>query len=79
MVEERYKAFKNADGAQPMDAAKGVQRIVDVVKGEWLAAGREMPLTLYLGSDVVGQVRERAERTLEELRVWEDMGTGLET
>lgn len=78
LVQEKYAFFRGADGTQPMDPVKGVERIVDVVKGEGGAKGREMPGTFHLGKDVIEQVRGQSERVLEGLGEWEGCGKGIE-
>lgn len=64
--------FDAVNGNQPGDAVKGVQRIVDVVKGENGAAGKPWPGSLLLGSDSVSVIREKLEKTLRDLSAWED-------
>ena len=51
---------------------KGVQRIVDVVKGENDASGKPWPSSLPLGSDAVSIIRKKCEDTLRELKTWDD-------
>jgi hypothetical protein len=66
------KNFNEFNGNQPGDTVKGVQRIVDVVKGEKEAAGKPWPSSLPLGSDAVSSIRKKCEQTLRDLEVWED-------
>lgn len=65
--------FANMDGNQPGDPAKAAELVVDVVKGENRAAGREWPACLALGPDAVAVIRKKCEDTLRQLREWEDV------
>ena len=56
---------KNADG--------GI--VVDVVRGEGAAVGREWPLWLVLGRDAYTDVRAKCERVLRTMDAWEDVAT----
>ncbi|KAL3477156.1 hypothetical protein BJX99DRAFT_226473, partial [Aspergillus californicus] len=53
-----------ADGNQPGDPAKAVAVLVDVVKGQGLCAGKELPLRLPLGPDGITAVREDCQAKL---------------
>ncbi|OOQ88365.1 putative short-chain oxidoreductase [Penicillium brasilianum] len=66
------KSFDDFNGNQPGNTVKGVQRIVDVVKGENEATGKPWPSSLPLGSDAVSVIRKKCEQTLRELEAWED-------
>ncbi|KAJ5891746.1 uncharacterized protein N7473_007974 [Penicillium subrubescens] len=66
------KKFDDFNGNQPGDTVKGVQRIVDVVKGESDACGKPWPSSLPLGSDAVSLIRKKCENTLRDLEAWED-------
>tara|TARA_R110002003_G_scaffold337_5_gene18847 strand:- start:2534 stop:2803 length:270 start_codon:yes stop_codon:yes gene_type:complete len=77
LVTEKYGIFKGANGLQPGDPKKGAERVIDTVKSEGLAAGKKLPQTLYLGSDVIEQARKRAEDTLALLKEWEKVGSKL--
>jgi hypothetical protein len=66
------KQFDNFNGNQRGDTVKGVQRIVDVVKGENDAIGKPWPRSLLLGSDAVSLIRKKCEDTLQGLEAWED-------
>lgn len=51
--------------------------MVDVVKGEGLAKGKEFPTTLMLGADVWGAAKQKAEEELKVLEQWEQASSGL--
>ncbi|KAL8711244.1 MAG: hypothetical protein Q9220_004389 [cf. Caloplaca sp. 1 TL-2023] len=55
------------------DPKAGVERILDVVRGEGMAQGREMPSLLPLGSDAVAVVRGRCEEVLQVIKEWEEV------
>jgi NAD(P)-dependent dehydrogenase (short-subunit alcohol dehydrogenase family) len=78
LVKGNFDMFRGANGVQPGDPKKGAERIIDTVRGEGLAAGKKLPQTLYLGSDVIDQARKRSEQTLELLKEWEEVGSNLD-
>ncbi len=66
-------------GLQLGDTLKGVEVIIDVVKQEGKAAGREIPERLPLGSDAVALLRAKCRSTLQLLDEWEEIisSTGI--
>lgn len=60
-------------GKQRGDPLKGVQVILDVVRGEGVAAGKEFPTNLILGSDCFEVVKTASEAALKHLKEWEDV------
>ena len=71
VTESLFGTFKGYHQQQPGDPAKGVQRVIDTVKGENDAAGKEFPVSLALGSDAVEQLRNKCKETLKLLDEWE--------
>ncbi len=68
------KAFVDGmNGQEPGDPMKAVERMIDVVRGEGMAAGREMPFRLPLGTDGMGVVREKCEGMLRVCEEWEGL------
>jgi hypothetical protein len=67
--------FRMLDGNQAGDPRKGVECVIDVVKGENGTAGKEWPSQLPLGSDAVAAIRKKCEDTLQQLKMWEDLST----
>ncbi|KAI5923458.1 hypothetical protein F4810DRAFT_668996 [Camillea tinctor] len=61
------------DQAQPGDTEKGVRIIVDLVRREGCAAGREIPFRIPLGADCYDSIKEKCDETLEMLRDWESV------
>ena len=61
------------DGNQPGDPAKAAERMVDVVRGEGMAAGREIPLRMPLGRDSLEDMRNKCLSTLKIIEEWEDL------
>jgi NAD(P)-dependent dehydrogenase (short-subunit alcohol dehydrogenase family) len=59
------------DGAQPGDPAKAAERMVDVVRGEGVAAGREIPLRMPIGADAMETIRKKCLETLRVIDEWE--------
>lgn len=58
---------------QPGDPKKAVKIMVDVVKGEGVAAEKEMPTRLPLGSDVLEVIRRKCRDTLALCDEWEEI------
>jgi hypothetical protein len=61
------------NGKQPGDPLKGVKIMVDVVRGEGQAAGKEFPPALALGTDCYTVVKTESERSLRLLEEWKDV------
>ncbi|KAL1725378.1 hypothetical protein EV714DRAFT_221409 [Schizophyllum commune] len=58
---------------QPGDPKKGVQVMLDVVRGEGVAAGRPWEINVQLGSDCFAVVKQHCETALKRLSEWEDI------
>jgi hypothetical protein len=50
-----------------------VEVILDLVRGEGVAQGREIPISLPLGSDCLNVVKETLSRTDKVLAEWDDV------
>ncbi|KAG2125688.1 hypothetical protein DEU56DRAFT_566794 [Suillus clintonianus] len=59
-------------GKQPGDPMKGMKLVVDVVRGEGAAAGKEWPLYLVLGGDAERDIRNKCAAMLKHLDEWQD-------
>ncbi|KAI0089312.1 NAD-P-binding protein [Irpex rosettiformis] len=78
-LRERGQAkFSALSGSEKGDPAKAMELLVDVVRGEGHAYGREWPMWLFMGSDVYRDVRAKCERVERSLAEWEDVATDLE-
>ncbi|KAG2151578.1 uncharacterized protein EDB93DRAFT_262925 [Suillus bovinus] len=66
----RYEAIP---GKQPGDPMKAMKLVVDVVRGEGVAAGREWPLYLVLGEDAERDIRHKCMTMLKHLDEWQDV------
>lgn len=72
---DRFKATsKLAQG----DPTKAMEVLVDVVRGEGRAKGRNMPLYLMLGNVTYAHTRAHCGRLLQELDDWEDVAKELD-
>ncbi len=60
------------DGNQRGDSVKCVERMIDVVKSEGMAAGRLIPKRLPLGPDSMEIMRTKCLETLEMCDKWKD-------
>ncbi|KAF8212903.1 hypothetical protein K438DRAFT_1957485 [Mycena galopus ATCC 62051] len=58
------------DGKQPGDPAKGVEVVLDIVRGEGLAAGKAFPTSVALGSDCYKMIEAETEGVLARLEEW---------
>ena len=80
-LNETVKGFIQAThNHQPGDASKAVERMLDVVKGEGMAAKKkgELPLRMPLGTDGIKAVREKCLATLNICDEWEDLITSTD-
>jgi hypothetical protein len=60
-------------GTEKGDPVKGMEVLVDVVRGEGIFEGRELPFWLTLGSDAEHDVRERSENIIKSLDMHADI------
>ena len=72
------EAIQRRNGKQPGDTQKGVQRMIDVIKSEGLAAGRPLPKRLPLGSESLKIIKEKCFETLRICNDWEDLITSTD-
>lgn len=64
------EGLEKEDRAQPGDPVKLVDIVLDVVRREGVAAGREVPFRLPLGVDVYDDIKAKCEETLKLLEDW---------
>jgi len=80
--EEMSKAIEGfvtaTNNHQPGDAKKLVERIIDVVKSEGMAAGRPIPQRLPIGSDAMATIKKKCEATLKLCEEWESSITSTD-
>jgi len=77
-VDQKTKSvFLALDGKQPNDPDRGMEVVVDVVRGEGRAAGKPFPLWLALGADAVQGIRAKATRIVESLDVYQDLSVAV--
>ncbi|KAI1080025.1 NAD(P)-binding protein [Whalleya microplaca] len=58
------------DRTQPGDTHRAVKIIVDLVRGEGCAEGKDLPFRLPLGTDCYDTIKEKCEETLHLLEEW---------
>lgn len=79
MLREKGRArFNSISGHERGDPAKAMDLLVDVVRGEGRARGREWPMWLFMGQDAYRDVRGKCDAVLRTLDAWEDLSTNLE-
>jgi len=61
------------NGNQPGDPKKAVKVMVDVIRGEGVAEGKEMPERLPLGPDILAKIKDKYTKYLEFCNEWEDV------
>lgn len=66
------------NGKQPGDPRKLVERIIDVVKSEGMAAGKPIPQRLPVGRDSMAAIKEKCEATLKLCEEWESLITSTD-
>ena len=71
--QNQLEGLAKEDQAQPGDPVKLVEIILDLVRQEGIAEGREVPLRLPLGIDCYDDIKAKCEETLKVLREWEDV------
>lgn len=77
-VDQKTKSFFLAlDGKQPNDPDRGMDVVVDVVRGEGRAAGKPFPLWLALGADAVRDIRAKAVRIVESIDTYQDLSVAV--
>ena len=65
-------------GTQRGDPKKCVALVADIVTGEGLAKGRQMPDTLAMGVDAVQATRQKCKKTLDLLQDWEELSSSTD-
>ncbi|GKT46448.1 uncharacterized protein ColSpa_06629 [Colletotrichum spaethianum] len=75
LVDNLYPQVKGIHQKQPGDPAKGVARIVDLVKSD--AATTEFPVSLALGDDALEAIRNKCQATLDLLDKWADKSSNM--
>jgi hypothetical protein len=64
---------------QPGDPAKGAQRIVDLLRGDWPGSeiGKKIPARLALGDDAYESVKEMYGKRLKANEEWREWSSGV--
>ncbi|KAK0460597.1 uncharacterized protein EV420DRAFT_1533091 [Desarmillaria tabescens] len=73
ITEKVENALQAYNGKQPGDPKKCVQVMLDVVRGEGAAQGKEFPKSLLLGSDCFRGVQDQIQEYLKLQAEWEDV------
>ncbi|KAF9449144.1 NAD(P)-binding protein [Macrolepiota fuliginosa MF-IS2] len=69
--------FSNIPGKERGDPWKAATAIVDIVRGEGIAKGRDLPKYLILGDDAENAVRNKCQVVLDTLDEWKDVTRGV--
>lgn len=65
--------FATLPGNERGDPDKAMNALADIIRGEGVAQGRELPRYLILGNDADRQVREKCGIVLDVLDEWKDV------
>lgn len=76
--EKSQSFWATIPGKQPGDPDKAASAIVDVVKGEGKAQGKEIPQWLILGKDAEANIRDKIARILANLDEWSEVVRGTD-
>ncbi|KAF8874874.1 short chain dehydrogenase [Gymnopilus junonius] len=71
--EQMEEALQKYNGNQPGNPLKGVEVMVDVVRGEGLAKGKPFPPFVGLGSDFYDAAKQESSKALACLEEWKDV------
>ncbi|GJJ15055.1 hypothetical protein Clacol_009330 [Clathrus columnatus] len=78
ITQRAHNALEAYNGKQPGDPKKLASVVLDVVRKEGVAEGRDIPVSLPLGSDCFEGVRSTLEKTTKVLNEWEDVIKGTD-
>ncbi|KAF8918441.1 NAD-P-binding protein [Mucidula mucida] len=78
MISAMDEIFKSLDGNQPGDTKKLVEIIVDIAKGEGVAAGKQIPRSLQIGTDCYSVLKQDLTERLQILEAWKDVSTSTD-
>ena len=78
LSKEMSELFAKADRNQPGDPSKAVEIILDLVRKEGIAEGKEIPFRLPLGKDAFNIFKAKIEGTGKVLEEWADVIQGTD-
>lgn len=70
--------LQDLSGKQQGDPAKLANVVLDFVRGEGVAEGKEAPLRILLGGDALQDVKGKTERLLGSIDEWEHVTTSTD-
>ncbi|KAK0460594.1 uncharacterized protein EV420DRAFT_1641144 [Desarmillaria tabescens] len=73
ITEKVNSSLQVVNGKQAGDPKKGVQIMLDVVRGEGVARGKEFPKSLLMGSDCFQMVQDQTQEYLKLQAEWESV------
>lgn len=68
-----FPGVSQESGNQPGDPTKLVSIVIDLVRKEGVAEGRDIPLRTFLGSDAWDEVGAKLRKTIEDFEAWESV------
>ena len=72
-ITQATKFISALSGNQPGDTRKGAEVILDLVRGDGVAKGKEVPKSLVLGSDCFNAVEGICKAELQALTEWKEV------
>lgn len=78
VVEQLREKLNEVDNNQPGDVVKGSKVLVDILTRTGVAAGKEVPMRVPLGSDCPPVIRGKLERTDALLKEWVSITTNTD-
>jgi NAD(P)-dependent dehydrogenase (short-subunit alcohol dehydrogenase family) len=78
LCEAVFSSSRATEGNQTGDPVKGVNRVIDIVKGEGYAAGKKFPPWVLLGPDVLAVARKKMEDNLKLLDEWAELSSSTD-
>jgi NAD(P)-dependent dehydrogenase (short-subunit alcohol dehydrogenase family) len=73
LSDSKTAGLSGEDMNQPGDPFKLVETIIDLVRKEGIAEGKDVPLRMPLGVDVFDDMKAKCEETLKLLYEWRDV------
>jgi len=73
LMDPSLAGLQGFSGKEPVDAAKGAEILVDLVKGEGCAEGRKVPPVVGIGADWLEAVTAYCKGTLERSNEWKSV------
>jgi NAD(P)-dependent dehydrogenase (short-subunit alcohol dehydrogenase family) len=78
IMDPMMQGFNFLTGKEPGDPVKGAKVMVDLLKGEGLFEGKEVPASLVLGKEILAMVQQFKEADTKSLEEWKVISESTE-